>query len=359
MKYQALHFRDDPEVTVRVGGDASLFSCAPPLNLADEPKSEAFTASLVPHEYSLEHGAGSPFVAEFKDAIVVTEQYLILRDDYFYLDAYHNAKLMKTVVPISPIAGPLEDGHVEVVLPPTMQPKWKGPVILLASPHAGNYHHWMLETLPRLWAIEKFPEFRGLPIVLPPLLRRFQQETLGRLIGPGHPILIQDSGTSTFEHLIVPSYLAPGGHSREQLDWLRSKLLPISAAKYGRRLYIARDDSQNGRKLIGEEDLLACLNRYGFERVVLSDMSHFEQVCLFAGAEIILGVSGAGIVNHIFASEGSHVIELHPEGYTNRTHFFTSSLLGQSYQFVICDDDDTGNLIAPIDRVINCVERVL
>ena len=143
------------------------------------------------------------------------------------------------------------------------------------------------------------------------------------------------------------------------MEFLRSKLMGPSSPGMPERIYISREDSQNGRRLTNEAELFERLEGLGFVRVVLSRLSHAQQVGLFTSAKIIVGVQGAGMVNHIFAPEDAHVIELHPRSYTNRAHFFTTNALDQTYQFVICDEDLMGSLTAPISRVIRCVERVL
>ena len=60
-----------------------------------------------------------------------------------------------------------------------------------------------------------------------------------------------------------------------------------------------------------------------------------DQVKLFNDAEIICGSSGSGITNHIFAPRHATLVEMHPNSYVNRLHWFSSNLLGQNYGFII------------------------
>ncbi|KKL61067.1 hypothetical protein LCGC14_2199010 [marine sediment metagenome] len=358
MLYQPVHLRDHQQVKSSNNFPASSFVCRPPLGIEDEPDAAAFTESLVPHHYSLEHGADEPFVTEIKDAVVVTEQSLVFDEKHFYLDSYHNAELMRTILPVLPIVGPLAKDRLIANFSGLLQHRYDGPAILIASPHAGNYHHWILETLPRLWLLDEYPEYRGVPIIFNGSLVPFQNQTLERLLGPDTPILLYGVGASTVSNLIFPSFLAPGGHSYQQLEWLRSKFL-TRVGKRERLIYVSREDAINGRRIANQYEIEECLTGLGFQKVVLSVEKHADQVELFTDARIIIGISGSGIVNHIFSPEGAHVIEFHPKDYTNRAYFFTTNLLHQTYQFVICDRDLQGNLKVPVDRVLRCVERVL
>ena len=108
-----------------------------------------------------------------------------------------------------------------------------------------------------------------------------------------------------------------------------------------------------------EAMLVDLLSKFGFVEVVLTGLPHSAQVEIFANAKVIVGTSGAGITNHIFAPEGAHVIEFHPKDYSNRAHFFTTNLLDQTYQFIMCPRDQDGNLCVPREHLLRCIERVL
>lgn len=358
--YKAIGLRDQtvhPVKTTRLG--QSIFNCLPPLNIDFASNKEAFTESRVPHHYALHHEARVPFIAEIKDAQVVSEQGLVFDRENLFADSYHNHELIKTIVPVPPMIGPLTNGSLQANLRHwDWNQKFDKIPVLILSPHSGNYHHWILETLPRFWIFDEAPEYRRLPIILPPLTKQFQIDTLDRILNGTSEVCTHKEGILVLDCLIFPSFLAPGGHSRKQLDWLRSKFLLPSEDK-SRLLYISRRDAINGRRVLNEEKLVQRLVGLGFQEVVLTGKSHAEQVGLFASARIIVGASGSGITNHIFAPEGSHVIEFHPKAYTNRAHFFTTNLLDQTYQFVICDQDQIGDMTVPVDEALQCVERVL
>jgi len=337
---------------------ASSIDCAPPLNLEYEPKAHAFTDSRIPHHYSLYHSAEAPFVCEIPNATIATVQNLVFDDEYFYLDSYHNEELMKTIVPVAPVFGPLESGTIHCDISTLNQSEYQGTAVMFVGPHSANYHHWILEVLSRLWILDEFPEYRELPLIMSNMNNKFQSETLDKIWKSLPRNSVSFNGSLKVDRLVFSSMMAPGGHSRVQLDWLRSKLLS-RMGKLKRMIYISRRDEVNPRTPENEDDLIEKLQDIGFEVVVLTGKSHEDQVELFVDAKIVMGVSGAGITNHIFAPEGAHVIEFHPSDYTNRAHFFTSNLLDQTYQFVICERDLSGNLHLPIDRILKCVDQVV
>ena len=335
----------------------SCIDCFPPLNLEDEPDAHAFTDSLVSHHYSLNHRAAVPFVYEIPNATVATTQNLVFDDEYFYLDSYHNEGLMKTIVPVPPVFGPLENGTIHCDISTLDQSEYGGAAIMFIGPHSSNYHHWLLEVLPRLWILDEFPEYKDLPLIMSNMDRSFQEETLMKVWKVPMRGTVSHDGVLRVGKLIFSSMMAPGGHSRVQLDWLRSRFLPRTG-KLERMIYVSRRDEVNRRSASNEDELIRKIREVGFEDVVLTGMPHEDQVELFVDAKIVMGIHGAGITNHIFAPEGAHVIEFHPYDYTNRVYFFTSNLLNQTYQFVICERDLSGNLCLPIDRILKCIERV-
>lgn len=361
MRYKAIHLIDNQDSCWRSHFEASRFSCKPPLSLNDDG-ADHFTKSVVPHHYSLSHGAGIPFAAEIHNAQIVTEQLLVFDAEHFYLDSYHDTELTKTILPVHPWVGALADNSVEADFSMLDRAKSDWPAILIGSPHGANYHHWMLETLPRCWLFDEYPGLLSIPIILPPLTKPFQYETLAKVFGKStervRSLQYSEQRYLGVNRLIFPSYLAPRGHSSRQLEWLRSRFL-TREGQPNRLIYVSRNDAINQRRLINEPEVISFLSMLGFEVVTLSGLTHAEQVDLFTDAQVIVGVSGAGITNHIFSPPGAHIIEIHPSTYTNRAYFFTTNILEQSYQFVIGVSNGGGDLHVSLDALNKALRRVL
>jgi len=101
--------------------------------------------------------------------------------------------------------------------------------------------------------------------------------------------------------------MAPGGHSRLQMGWLREKLFTafgIQETKIGtRRLFILRRDVAT-RNIVNEQELISALKAWDCEIVVPEKLPLSEQLILFSEASIICGTSGSGMTNHVFAPRG-------------------------------------------------------
>ena len=119
---------------------------------------------------------------------------------------------------------------------------------------------------------------------------------------------------------------------------MRRKLLNTSGAKIkkaGRqRLYVSRSDAKT-RRILNEEEVIKFVKSYNFEVINPGDLTFIEQISIFSNAEIICGSGGSGITNHIFAPTSATLIEIQPDTYINRAHWFSSNALGQKYLFVI------------------------
>lgn len=80
---------------------------------------------------------------------------------------------------------------------------------------------------------------------------------------------------------------------------------------YPKRLFVSRRDSD--RRVFKDTAWLSnWLQRYGFEEVTLSGRPLLEQVNLFAHAEWIVGLHGAGLVNIIYCNPRTRVFEIQP-----------------------------------------------
>ena len=96
---------------------------------------------------------------------------------------------------------------------------------------------------------------------------------------------------------------------------LRERALRALAGKdfshLPRRFWVARGKEQaRDRAMHGEDDLLAMLKLFGFQRVEFEKLLPIEQIALMANAEMMISYHGAGFTNMLFASEAATVIEI-------------------------------------------------
>ena len=309
------------------------FDCRPPLNLSSNPDATLFLNSPIPHLYNLVHGAGPVGLASLADISLATPHGLLFDcKNRLISESYHNREMVK--IPLREVQtilseGLLESGPTKII---------EEPAILMMGPWSWVYHHWLIEDLSRLWVFDYFPELKNYPIVVPGNLSNFQRYSLDALGVINDRLLHYDGSNWLFERLFVPTFLAPGGHSQRQMNWLREKLFTAFGIKQKllgkRRLYISRDDVET-RNILNEAEVLDFLKSYNFEVVVPGRLPLREQIGLFNEAGIICGPGGSGMTNHIFAPMAASLIEMQPDTYINRAHWLSSNLRRQNYMFVI------------------------
>jgi capsular polysaccharide biosynthesis protein len=307
--------------------------CRPPLNLEANYESSLFVNSLIPHLYNLNHRAGPVMLATLSNISLVTPHGLMIDADHQLIaESYHNKSMVD--IPLREVKNMLSQDSL--LDGPTM--RIEGPAVLLLGPWSWIYHHWIIEALTRLWVLDVFPDLAKLPVVVPANLTSFQLASLLAMGIKKDQLLLFDGSNWLFTNLYVPSFMAPGGHSRPQMKWLKEKLFTafgIEEKKAGtRRLYISRGDVAT-RNIINEQELISVLKSWDFEIIMPGNLPLPEQVELFSEAAIICGTSGSGMTNHIFAPRQATLIEMQPDSYINRAHWFSSNLCDQNYYFLI------------------------
>jgi len=211
--------------------------------------------------------------------------------------------------------------------------RYEGDAVLVGNPWAGNFHHWMINCLGRLWIIDQFPELCGLPLVVPPNLSGFQADSLALLQIAPERLLPFDGRVTQFRRLYFPSN---GEHSPMLLRWIRRRFyqsLGLSESPGRRRLYISRGDA-NQRRIVNEADLVRALEQRGFENVRFEGVPLADQVRTMADAQIVVGPHGSGLTNLIFGSSKMKLLELHPRDEVNHVFWVQASALEQGYAFL-------------------------
>ena len=309
------------------------FDCIPPSNLSFNSDSNLFMNSQIPHLYDLEHEAGQVGLVALSDITLATPHGLLFDKKHRLIaESYHNRDMVK--IPLREVQTMLSEGLLKREPSEVIEL----PATLLLGPWSWIYHHWLIEDLSRLWVFDYFPELRKYPVIVPGDLTHFHIASLDALGVNKKSSISFDGSNWRFKKLFIPTFLAPGGHSRRQLDWLRRKLLNTSGAKIKeagkRRLYVSRSDAK-ARRILNEEEVIKFVKSYNFEVINPGDFTFIEQISIFSNAEIICGSGGSGITNHIFAPTSATLIEIQPDTYINRAHWFSSNALGQKYLFVI------------------------
>ncbi len=177
-----------------------------------------------------------------------------------------------------------------------------------------NYGHFVLDALPSLVLLSRLSSDRQWNVVCPAMsiwqhdLYDLVSRKLGNLVltSVSDDIVFLRSANffTTMDH-----FLHKGGRIWSEL---RTALLSSfqSPQKKKRRIIIVREDAK--RTLLNQSEIVAALAQLGFQAVSPEQFSIEQQRELFSQAEIVVGVSGAGLANVIFCQPGARVVEIQP-----------------------------------------------
>jgi hypothetical protein len=230
---------------------------------------------------------------------------------------------------------------------------------------AGNYYHWIHDSLLKLYLVrEHLPD--DTKFIVPPELEPFQYDSL-RALNIDKEQLSYFRGDECWD--IESLYFSPpttqsGADAPEADAWLREELLEYNDARSGsatRRLFVSRDRAKH-RRLINDKEVATFLASYGFETCLLEGMSLRDQVRLFSCAEVIVAAHGAGLTNMLFAPPGIPVIDILEPLEVNHCYWNMSEALGHEYWYILGDSvSNEGmypNISLPLDKLHRTLDRV-
>ena len=271
----------------------------------------------------------SPYLALVEDVRLLVGDWLLLtRSGDLLVESLHQ-RLMHAPERSRFIAR-FEAPQAELVLPATKQ-TLDMPCVLLG--YSSSHYHWLIDYLPRLFSIGQFEHLKGLPLLVGANISDAHLESLSHLGIPASQLVRLDPASVVrCRHLWVPSILSGGlGLHPVAFKWLRrcfAGLIPAGAPR--ERLFISRCDAST-RRLLNEDEVMAEAARFGFTRIEAGRMGFAEQVARFGAAEVVIGVTGSGLSNAVFAPADAAFVELH--NLEQGAHFIEvlTAQLGQRY----------------------------
>jgi capsular polysaccharide biosynthesis protein len=212
------------------------------------------------------------------------------------------------------------------------------PAVNLALPYEHNYFHWMFEALGGLLIAREFLP-RGGRVVVRLGLEPFEAETLAAIgIAPDSVFVLPPDRVVHFPELyVLPRPFRRSAPAPIVANALRG-LAHVQADSAGpKRLYVTRSRA-SCRRIVNHDEVLVTLERHGFSEVSAEGLSVSEQIALFAQAEAVIGVHGAGLANAVFCAPETLLIELQPER-RERIHLLywnVAAIAGLRYIRIIC-----------------------
>jgi capsular polysaccharide biosynthesis protein len=221
---------------------------------------------------------------------------------------------------LDPLAAVEPHGAALIFTPPADAPML-GEVCVAFPWGVVNYGHFLLDGMTSILAMSEAGALDRLPLATPPL-QRWQRDLLRLAFGDlawqevAAPIARVGGAvyTSAIDHYLHrPGPLLIGLRAR-LLDAVQG--LTPTRRRFKRRLYVSRRGHPM-RVMVNEVALEAALVRRGFQIVRPERMSVADQIRLFAEADAIVGPTGAGLTNAVFAAPGCKVVEIQPENFAS------------------------------------------
>lgn len=213
---------------------------------------------------------------------------------------------------------------------------YQQPLLLLGTHNNPNYFHWLTQPgLAPLFLQEHFGlnPLSGTALALSHRPRRSLPSYVSSLLEvfAAELPVVQDIAlaSSALSRFALHEHKTDVVISPAQLHWLhrrcRDQLQP--APHPWRRVLISRRQSGR-RRCLNEDQVLAALAPFGFERYCLEDLSVSEQLCLFAESVLLVGPHGAGFTNLVACSSQATIIELMPRPGAFSHYYAMADILG-------------------------------
>jgi hypothetical protein len=212
------------------------------------------------------------------------------------------------------------------------------PAVHLALPTKHNYFNWMFKAFGGLLIAREFLP-RDARIVVRLGLEPFEAETLAAVgVDPDSVFVLPPDCVVHFPEL----YLLPRTASRDKVlaptvvNALRTLAQGQAGPARPTRVYVTREKSSR-RRIVNQEEVRATLAQHGFTEISAENLGVEEQIGLFADAEAVIGVHGAGLTNAVFSSPGTVLVELQPDVRKLRhTYWNLAAVSGLRYIQIVC-----------------------
>jgi hypothetical protein len=215
-------------------------------------------------------------------------------------------------------------------------------IFSLVNVWSGNYFHWTLDALTRLYILElyqrKYPQ--KLKLLIDPKAPEWMKDSL-LLLGYTPEDYLEWDATYAKANtvLLASSTLIHGMRSPSALYWLKEKILQALHIKApllktsSSYIYISRRNSKR-RRIVNETELFRSLSKYNISVHVLEDLTFSEQVKLFAQASLIIGPHGAGFSNALYSNNAT-LVEFFEPSYVNPCYYRMCQGLNLRYHYLL------------------------
>lgn len=225
-----------------------------------------------------------------------------------------------------------------------------GTAVCLTHAYSNGNFHWMMETLPRFFLLRSagVDPAQADHIVTRPL-QPYQIEALVRLgVDPSRLRFTPDFAHVTADRLVVTSNVEHYDYSThppsiEMEPWVAHFVNsafgfpPVPPERAVRRVHISRKKA-TWRSIVNQDDVTAFLNANGFVTVDFEDMTLEEKHQTLNGAEMVVGLFGAGFTHLPFCRPGAKAVLIYPQGVETDAYWVLAQHAGLEHYHFVCED---------------------
>ena len=233
---------------------------------------------------------------------------------------------------------------------------------------ARNYYHWVVDTLPRLYAVREM--LREAVVLVPRNARRYQHDSV-RLFQPKEILELPKHTYIRPANLVLPRPVADAGKHdgpllRRMSNFIGSCVDAVTPPSTGgERIYVSRS-RQKVRRIANEPEVLGLLRQFGFSVVFFEDMSFSEEVAVMRRARFVVSNHGANLTNTLFMREGGSLLELNSDVDPNFSYWSLATNLSLSYYYQLCpktvagpDPDNDADIVVDLVKLRANLEAML
>ena len=207
-----------------------------------------------------------------------------------------------------------------------------------------NFHHFLIENIPRFYGISKIKE-ETINIIISDEIRKWKIEILKIFYEKSFNFIpIRRNEVWELENYYYSSFFfidCSIYYPKELLEYMRNKVFThygIIPKERNKRVFLSRE--KTGHRIIKNiVEFKNLLKKYDFEVIHPQDLSFKEQVEIFNSTEIVIGMMGSAFSNILFGNNLKVIIFFPPSAIITHYMLFCKCL-NFPYRYIIGHDQN-------------------
>jgi len=211
--------------------------------------------------------------------------------------------------------------------------------VLLTDINSYNFFHWFCDVLQKIEAIKACDiDLKGINFIIPSNINIDLVMATSSIYNISFNFLQADEIRFVKKLIVIPQISPTGNYRPPLIRNIRDKFIENYGGKNEfSRIYITRSKALK-RKILNEEKITSILKKYKFTIVAMEDLDLEAQIRLVMGAEVLVGLHGAGLTHMLWMSSGSKVMEIRLRGdEVNNCYFSLASDLQLNYYYYLAE----------------------